>query len=115
MARTRRKIKRLKHEAKAARKEARLAPYVVTAQHDCGCCNATMRFNSKQAAIQAFREVGLTSSACIVDDAGVRHDGIDTFCGFNVDKEGIARLVSYLVEVNKSWPDKPRQTRKPFK
>lgn len=115
MARTKRKIKRLKHEARAARKEARLAPYVVTAQLGCGCCNTTMRFENKQSAVQAFREAGLTSMATIVDDTGTRHEGVDTFYGFNPDKVGIARLLAYLIEENKSWPDKPRQTKKPFK
>lgn len=113
--RTKRAVKRLKHKVRAARREAAIAPFVVTARRDCGCCQDTLRFASKQSAVAAFREAGFSSSATITDDAGEVHQGIDTFYGFNPDKEGMKRLVDYLADTKNAWPDVPRKTRKPFK
>lgn len=47
----------------------------------CGCCTEVLKFRSDAAFEAAMRAAGLTSSATITDDAGVRHDGIDTFYG----------------------------------
>ena len=113
--RTKRQIKRLKHEVRAARRAAAEAPFIITARQTCGCCIETLRFSSKQNAVQAFREAGLQSSATITDDTGKIHHGIDTFYGFNPDKEGMRRLVDYLTEAKNAWPDIPRKTKKPFK
>lgn len=113
--RTKRQVKRLKHEIRAARRVAKVAPFIVKARRNCGCCEETLRFTDKQSAVAAFRTAGLDSSATIVDDAGDVHQGVDTFYGFNPDKDGMRRLVDYLIESNKAWPDMPRKTRKPFK
>ncbi len=50
--------------------------------YDCGCCYAKMRFKSIASAEKAFKEAGLDLSATIIDDAGDKHEGIDTFYGF---------------------------------
>ena len=55
---------------------------VFEAQYDCGCCYATMLFKSHESASNAFVRAGLQNGATIVDDAGVKHEKIDTFYGF---------------------------------
>jgi hypothetical protein len=65
----------------------------------CGCCTTEMQFQSVEAAQQAFAAVGLTSSGVIVDDAGERHEGVDTFYGFSTSEdEQDGRSLGYLVD-----------------
>jgi|WetSurMetagenome_2_1015567.scaffolds.fasta_scaffold452712_2 hypothetical protein len=75
----------------------------VHAKLDCGCCTTDMRFNSIESATEAFRKAGLGNGISIKDDAGVVHEGIDTFYGFSEDEEEQGnRSLGYLAEqVNK--------------
>lgn len=50
----------------------------VYAKEGCGCCEATMKFRSVEAAEAAFVKAGLGIKT-ITDDKGAVHEGIDTF------------------------------------
>lgn len=71
----------------------------VHASADCGCCYEEMQFESAESAAAAFQQAGLGNGIVIVDDAGVRHEGIDTFYGFSVqENEQASRGLGYLIE-----------------
>jgi len=54
------------------------------AQLSCGCCFTEMSFKSRKSAEAAFQKAGLKLEACIVDDKGKVHEGVDTFYGYYV-------------------------------
>jgi hypothetical protein len=63
------------------RKKANKAMRCYEVRMACGCCTEALKFRNDAAFEAAMRAAGLTSSAAITDDAGVRHEGIDTFYG----------------------------------
>ncbi len=65
-----------------AAKRAAKAMTEYTARAYCGCCTVdNIRFKSEESAAKAWAAAGLGSKQTLVDDAGVKHDGIDTFYG----------------------------------
>lgn len=48
---------------------------------DCGCCYAELEFASNETAATAVNKVALMNGAVITDDAGIVHEGLDTFYG----------------------------------
>jgi hypothetical protein len=102
------RLRKAKREA-ADKKVYGNVPFVVEANRDCGCCTATLRFKDEASAIAAFKAAGLCNGAVIVDDAGDRHEGIDTFYGFWQEKAegGEARGLGHLFDVvtgKRGWP-----------
>ena len=58
-----------------------------------------MNFSSLASANKAFLKAGLQDSAVIRDDAGTKHEGIDTFYGFSKSiKEQRTRSLGFLAE-----------------
>jgi hypothetical protein len=81
----------------------------VFAQYDCGCCTAEMKFKSLESAEKAFAKAGMGNGMEITDDAGEKHEGIDTFYGFWEEEAkegagGLGRLMD-VVTGDRSWPD----------
>lgn len=72
----------------------------VYAKNDCGCCTEEMQFTSKESAQAAFDKVGMGNGKVIKDDAGAKHDGIDTFYGFSTtEEEQGGRSLGYLMDL----------------
>lgn len=72
----------------------------IFAKCDCGCCTAEMKFNSITSAEEAFKRVGLGNGMTIVDDAGEKHESIDTFYGFSTsEEEESSRSLGYLFDL----------------
>lgn len=63
------------------RKKANKALRCYEVRMHCGCCTEVLKFRNDAALEAAMRVAGLTSRATITDDAGVTHEGIDTFYG----------------------------------
>lgn len=102
------KAARLKQEREAAahKKKYANARYEVVVKKDCGCCEDTLHFKDEASARAAFAKAGLTNGGVIVDDAGDRHEGLDTFYGFRAPSEperGLGHLFD-VVTGGKSWP-----------
>lgn len=70
----------------------------VFAKNDCGCCSTEMTFKDVESAAKAFEAVGFGNGMTVKDDAGVAHDGIDTFYGFTVGDEN-KRGLDYLFDL----------------
>ena len=74
------------------------------AKSSCGCCVTEMCFENVDTAAKAFSKAGLNSSAIIIDDCEVKHEGVDTFYGFSetesefTEKSPLARLVDQVVD-----------------
>jgi hypothetical protein len=77
---------------KATKKKYANARFEVVVRKDCGCCEATLHFKDEASARAAFSKVGLANGGVIVDDAGDRHDGLDTFYGFRKADEPVRSL-----------------------
>jgi hypothetical protein len=70
---------------------------IYIARCGCGCCEAELFFNTEENINAAFEKAGLSSSATIVDDNNIAHEGIDTFYGYRLVDEAKHDL-SYLVK-----------------
>lgn len=106
-AQTRRERQALNESEKAsARRVDRRRWFVAEAKALCGCCTVELRFFSRESANAAFARVGL-GHVTLIDDAGDRHDGIDTFYGFwekdTQEKRGLGYLMD-LVTGARRWP-----------
>lgn len=71
----------------------------VYAKNDCGCCTTEMQFESEAGAQAVFAKVGPGNGMVITDDAGVMHEGLDTFYGFSTSEaEEGDRSLGYLFD-----------------
>lgn len=72
----------------------------VYVRSDCGCCTAELQFESVESATAAFQKAGLGNGVVITDDAGARHEGLDTFYGFSTEQEEQeSRGLGFLVDL----------------
>lgn len=78
------KASRLRQEKRARIDKKKYANnrFVVKIRKDCGCCHAVLHFKDKESALSTLSKIGLVNGGIIVDDAGERHTGLDTFYGF---------------------------------
>jgi hypothetical protein len=93
-------------QAAATKKKYANARYEVVVKKDCGCCEDTLHFRDEASAKAAFAKAGLTNGGVIVDDAGDRHEGLDTFYGFRAPEEpqrGLQDLFD-IATGKKGWP-----------
>lgn len=93
------KAARLKQEKrlKDMKRRNREFPFTVTIRQACGCCESILRFRSEAAFLDKWRNMPLTCSGSIEDDAGRTHTSLDTFYGYvEGDKNG--RSLDYLLE-----------------
>ncbi len=102
------KAAQIRRERAASKNKKKYADarYAVVVKKDCGCCEDTLHFKNEASAREAFRKAGLTNSGIIVDDAGDRHDGLDTFYGFRAPEEpqrGLQDLFD-IATGKKGWP-----------
>ena len=66
-------------------------------KQDCGCCTSAVQFASEEALQAALTKLGLCNGGVLVDDAGVKHEGLDTFYGYSQDEEETrARSLGFL-------------------
>jgi hypothetical protein len=71
----------------------------VYVKQDCGCCTESLQFKDEESADKAFAAAGLGNGVEIVDDAGTKHGGLDTFYGFSLsDEEQGGRSLGYLLD-----------------
>lgn len=63
----------------------------------CGCCTAEVQFQTEERLQEALAKMGLTSNGVLVDDAGQKHTGLDSFYGYSTDnEEARGRSLGYL-------------------
>lgn len=68
-------------------------------KQDCGCCTAEVQFESEDRLKEELTKLGLCNGGVLVDDAGVRHEGLDTFYGYSTDEEEARdRSLGYLAQ-----------------
>lgn len=67
-------------------------------KQDCGCCEATVLFETEERLKDALAKLGPCNGGVLVDDAGVRHTDLDTFYGYSTENEEARdRGLGYLV------------------
>lgn len=89
-----------RRQKRAQQKQRAKAMQSFFVKRSCGCCTDELKFESEANVIAAFSKAGLSSSVTIVDDAGVRHDGIDTFYGYSAsEQEESDRSLGYLASL----------------
>lgn len=68
-------------------------------KQDCGCCTARVQFESEESLKAALAKLGLCNGGVLVDDAGTKHEQLDTFYGYSKDEdEARERSLGYLAE-----------------
>jgi hypothetical protein len=90
-----RRQKRLRREKKRVGQGLVLRRFFARAS--CGCCEIEMSFENEDRIREVFDKTEVSSSGVIVDDQGVRHEGVDLFYGYSEKRaEMCGKGLNYL-------------------